>query len=269
MAVDWDVMARPWLVADSLLEAVHGPVTRELFFRAALTVGERVLDVGCGTGPTTLLAAEAVGLEGQVTGIDIAPPLLAVAEQRVPDDVELVEADVQQHAFEPDSFDVILSQFGTMYFGDTAAAFTNLRSAVAPGARMVFACWGPPSRNPYFGVMRRSALAAFPDLPAPDSAAPGPMRFADPVPLLDVLGTSGWSARADTLDLILEPSMSANAMADRIVGVVAGTMLRGMAFDDDARAEVRAAVVSGYEEFEDGGVARIPAAVHIVSARAV
>lgn len=129
-AMDWDEMARPWLEAAPDLETAFSEVFEALFQAANLKSGEAVLDVGCGTGPTLVHAAKEVGLDGRVVGIDVAPPLVAVAQKRAPSNVELVVGDAGSYGYETGSFDAIISNFGIMFFNDNAAAFENLRSAM-------------------------------------------------------------------------------------------------------------------------------------------
>src|SRR4029453_2942629 len=107
--------------------------------------GERVLDVGCGTGQTSLELARRVGADGRVTAIDISAPMLGGPRDRARGagvaNVAFVGADVQTHRFEPGSADVAFSRFGIMFFADPAAAFTNLHGALRPGGRLGFVCW--------------------------------------------------------------------------------------------------------------------------------
>ncbi len=96
-----------------------------------------MLDVGCGTGPTLTAAADAVGKDGQVFGIDIVPPLLDAAAKRVSDRVELIVGNAGQYDFKAGSFDAIIANFGIMFFADNGSAFTNLRKAVRSEGRMI------------------------------------------------------------------------------------------------------------------------------------
>lgn len=122
------------------------PVTEVLFVAAALAEGERVLDVGCGDGPTTRLAAAQVGESGSVIGLDVSSEMLAAAATVEPEPgsapIDWIEADVAAWTPPADIFDVVLSRFGVMFFDDAAAAFSNMATATRPGGRLVVAVWG-------------------------------------------------------------------------------------------------------------------------------
>ncbi len=111
---------------------------------AAPAAGERVLDVGCGTGWMTRAAARAVG-DGHALGVDISELLVARATAKAEDEgvanVAFTVADAQDHPFEPESVDLAISRFGVMFFADAVAAFANVSRALAPGGRLAFACW--------------------------------------------------------------------------------------------------------------------------------
>jgi SAM-dependent methyltransferase len=105
---------------------------------AAIQPGERVLDVGCGAGQTSLDAARA---GGHVLGVDVSERMLERARQRAGGSAEFVLGDAQTHPFEPASFDVAISRCGLMFFADPDAAFANIRRALRPGGRLVGLIW--------------------------------------------------------------------------------------------------------------------------------
>ena len=144
--------------------------------------GERILDIGCGCGQTSLELAAAVGSQGAVLGVDISAPMLDVARRRLPGAgaaIEFRQGDAQTDAF-GQPFDAAFSRFGVMFFSDPRAAFENIRRALRASGRLAFVCWRPLEDNPW---MREPLAAAAPHLPAlPPSVpnAPGPFAFADP-----------------------------------------------------------------------------------------
>ncbi len=188
-----------WAAHHRALDTVFVPFTEALFAGAALVPGERVLDIGCGAGETTLIAARAVGSGGHVTGADLSEPLLAVGRARAAQEaadaapIEWLRADAQDHAFEP-RFDHVLSRFGVMFFDDSSAAFGNIRRALVPGGRMHFICWRGMEENAWVTVPRTAVLPLLPDAEPPVPGAPGPFRFAARETLLPILEAAGFRA---------------------------------------------------------------------------
>jgi ubiquinone/menaquinone biosynthesis C-methylase UbiE len=145
----WNEVAGPrWVGRQGVQEARNVEMLAILLDAAAAQSGERVLDVGCGTGVTTQPYAEAVGPTGHVTGIDISQPMLDAARRRIDaaglKNVTLMLADAQVHEFAPASYDLLTSRLGVMFFADPTAAFRNLIKALRPGGRLCMAVWAAP-----------------------------------------------------------------------------------------------------------------------------
>lgn len=151
---------------------------------AGLEPGQRVLDVGCGFGATTLNAAARVAPGGSVVGIDNSPEMLLHARQGLgatsSDDVELLEGDAQTHSFEPGSFDAVISAFGLMYFDDLDAAFHNLRSAMRPGGLLSFVSWQELWAADYFVLAAEAMASHVGHPPIVPIDGHGPFSLADP-----------------------------------------------------------------------------------------
>jgi SAM-dependent methyltransferase len=267
--MDWDEFAGPWLKNDVFHEASLRPVFDGLIARAAPAPGSRVLEVGCGTGHGIVRVAEAVGADGHITGVDIAPPLLRRAAERAPANATFIEADAGSADYPAQGYDAIISNFGTMFFGDTKAAFAHLRTTVPEGAPFDFVVWSGPKVNPWFSLQRHAVVARFPDLPAPEPDAPGPMRYADPEPLVGTLGEAGWGADVETVDLHLTPPGDARALADAMIIMVAAMSLKAVAPTEADLAAVHAGLAEGFGTYERDGIVRVPAQVHYIRARAV
>jgi SAM-dependent methyltransferase len=158
--------------------------------------GERILDIGCGSGQTTLDLAEAVTPGGTVLGVDISRPMLDLARRRAAGvaGVSFQEADAQTFAFEPASFDAAFSRFGVMFFADPVAAFRNIARALKPGGRLAFVCWRTPQENIFMSLPMAAAASVLPppDAPPPPPSAQGPFAFADPAHVWDILGKAGF-----------------------------------------------------------------------------
>ena len=142
----WDgEVGRFWVEETDRYERMNSGFGERLIAAAAPRAGERFLDVGCGHGGRTLDIAEVVGDTGDVLGLDISRPMLAVAESRASvrglRQVSFRHADAQTDDLGVQQFDGIVSQFGVMFFADPGAAFTNLQRALVDGGRFLFTCW--------------------------------------------------------------------------------------------------------------------------------
>ena len=174
---------------ESSIETVGTAAIAAANFKA----GERVLDIGCGGGPTTLAIAEVMGPNGAVTGVDISPALITTARRRgaALANVEFVCADAATADIYGAPFDVLFSRFGVMFFDDPHVAFNHIRSLVKTGGRVLFACWGPVEDNPWITELN-AVPRRYLDLPRPDPHAPGPLAFADTAYVTDILTRAGF-----------------------------------------------------------------------------
>jgi SAM-dependent methyltransferase len=159
--------------------------------------GQTIVDVGCGTGQTTVELARRVAPGGHVVGVDIAAAMFDRARQHAADagvtNVEFVHADVQSSPLGQGRFDGAFSRFGVMFFSDPIAAFTNVHASLQPGAPLSFACWHALPANEWMWVPAQAAIAVLgvlPEMPAPD--APGPFSLADPGRIRSVLEGAGF-----------------------------------------------------------------------------
>lgn len=195
-ATYWNEGAGPtWAAMTEALDRQLEPLGRAAIRALGPEAGERMLDVGCGAGQTTLELAAAVAPGGSVVGLDISETLLSVARTRDASglSVSFLPADAQTHAFPPASFDGLFSRFGVMFFADPVAAFTNLNRALKPGGRLAFVCWRRPDENPIMTLPMAAALAHLPPPAPPTPGAPGPFAFADPERVRTILGGAGFS----------------------------------------------------------------------------
>jgi len=196
MAEYWN--GRPadvWVTEAERFDSMLARFGRRLLTATVLEPGERVLDVGCGNGATSLEAARAVGPGGRVTGLDLSAPMLEVARRRAEEqgiDMDFVQGDAQAASFDQ-PFDVVVSRFGVMFFDDPEAAFANLAKAARPGGRLCFVCWQEMFANEWIAVpaMAMVAHVGLPEMPEP--GAPGPFALADAGRIRDILASAGWS----------------------------------------------------------------------------
>ncbi len=250
----WNTVAGPrWVGLEGLVERRVRAVNDLLLARSGAKAGERVLEIGCGTGAFTVPLAEAIGETGAVVGADISSAMLTAARKRMADvglrNVSLIEADAQTHKFEPGSFDLITSRFGVMFFADPGQAFANLFAAARLGGRLCFACWGGLDENEHWLVPYRVALRHL-GRPEPKPArAPGPMAFADPDYVKEFLGEAGFSDIAITRE---HPDMLAASPEEEARGACimgpAGRLIDekkpGEAILETIRREIEAALAA-------------------------
>ena len=196
----WNETSGPkWVELEARLDEQIAPLGLAAIEAAGVRPGERVLDVGCGCGQTSLQLAERVGPSGSVTGVDITTVMLERARARA-DEAKLpsasfLNADAQTFAFEVGGFDLIFSRFGVMFFSGPTAAFANLRRALAPGGRLTFVCWQSLANNEWMSVTI-AAVAKHVTLPVPVPGAPGPFTFADTDRVRGILEDAGFGELA-------------------------------------------------------------------------
>ena len=196
-----------WVARQAHTDVTLAPTTEALLKFAVPRAGERVVDIGCGCGAPTLDFARAVGPGGNVVGVDISGPMLSEGARRSKaaglTNVAWRQADP---ATEPlGEYDLLVSAFGTMFFGDTVAAFKNMRRSAHPDARMAIVCWRRLSDNPWMEIPMKAVAQHLPPRAAPAPNAPGMFGFADPDYVSEVFCSSGWSIpRIERLDLDLD-----------------------------------------------------------------
>ncbi len=161
------------------------PAAERVVERAGIVIGDRVLDVACGTGNAALLAS---ALGAKVNGIDIEPALLTIAGQRARAEglnIHWHRGDAEHLDVEDGEFTAVVSVFGVMYAADHEAAAAELARACAPGGRVVLAAWMPGSFMPAMG----GVLAPY--LPPPPVSSGPPSRWGDEQALAELLGGAG------------------------------------------------------------------------------
>jgi len=202
-AEDWvGEMGDKWLANIDRFESMIAPAGAALMAHAALRPGERVVDIGCGGGATTIEIGRAVAPEGSALGIDIAPQLIGEAERRATKEasknVHFMVADASVARLDGEPVDRIISRFGSMFFTEPGAAFANLRSMLRSGGRMDLAVWAPPSENQWIAAMM-AIVGRYLDLPAPVPHAPGPFALDDPDYVRTLLSGAGFVDVTTTL----------------------------------------------------------------------
>jgi ubiquinone/menaquinone biosynthesis C-methylase UbiE len=194
MAKAWEEEGARWAEQADRYDATVRRHTVRLFEAARIALGDRVLDIGCGCGETTRAAARAAR-SGFALGVDLSGPMLAMARERAVAEsvanIEFLQADAQVHPFERESFDLVISRFGAMFFVDSPAAFRNIANALRPGGRLAIVAWQELSQNAWLLAVR-AALASGRTLPEPPPNAPGPFGLADADRVRQLLAEAGY-----------------------------------------------------------------------------
>lgn len=261
-----------WVDQQTRYDSMLAPFL-EMVLEACPADRERVLDVGCGCGATTMAAARRVPA-GHATGIDLSGPMLARARSLAAAEglanVRFEQTDAQVHPFEAGTVDAVISRFGVMFFADPVVAFENLRRATKPGGRLAFVCWQPLSENQWV-LVPTAALAEHVPVPPPGPpGATGMFAFADPSRPTQILEAAGWrtvDATSRRTHILLGGPGTVGDAVDFLAGGSLGRTLLG-----PAGPEVRAAALDAARDalepfFDDDGV-RIGAAVWLVTAEA-
>jgi SAM-dependent methyltransferase len=269
----WNTVAGPrWVGLAGFVEKRVQKVNDLLLARSVVTPGERVLEVGCGTGAATVPLAEVVGDTGEIVGIDISEPMLAAARERISHsglrNITLLRADAQVHAFEPNRFDLVASRFGVMFFADPVAAFRNLLGAMRPGGRLCFACWAALEENRHWLIPYEVALRHLgPPAPKPPHA-PGPMAFAEPEYVRSVLERAGYEdieIRRETPEII-GASPVEEAEHALIMGP-SGRLIEEKKPEESVRELIKREMTDAFAAYAKGAEMVLPSTIFLVMAR--
>jgi ubiquinone/menaquinone biosynthesis C-methylase UbiE len=256
-----------WVDRQESLDRLFAPFERRLADVAAERNAQRVLDVGCGTGATTLAVARRLGAQAACTGVDISEPMIALARERAQREglnARFVVADAQAHAFPAASFDLIVSRFGVMFFEDPVAAFANLRRAGAADAELALIAWRSAADNPFMTTAERAAAPYLPAMPARKPGEPGQFGFADPDRVRSILEQAGWTGiRIEPLDVECTlPASELDAYVTKLgpLGRVLGDA------DERTRVQVLEKVRAAFAPYVHGEEVRFNAACWLISA---
>lgn len=257
------VQAQPFM--DEMLSGFADLLCGELKESDAKTV----LDIGCGTGATSLAAATCLGDKGHVTAVDISEVMLELARQRAEDarlEIDFISADAGSHTFVPNSFDHMISRFGIMFFEDPVAAFSNLRGAMKPDARLSAVVWRAREKNPFMTASFRAAAPYIADALEDMPKETGQFAMADKGLVQSILEDAGWSG------IDIQPLTMPCAFDEGVIELFAtrlGPVGRIVSkLEPKLRQTVTEAMVEAVRKYVSDGKVRFDAACWLVRARA-
>ncbi|MEA3077334.1 MAG: hypothetical protein QOF60_2242 [Actinomycetota bacterium] len=266
----WDRRAEAWERRADAVGAFSDAYGFAAMDALGVSFGERVLDVGCGPGTTTIELASRVGPGGEVVGADISPKMVEGATRRAAGvgNVRFIAADAQTDDL-GSGYDALYSRFGVMFFPDPPAAFANLGRALRPGGRLAFAVWGPLADNPWMFV---PTLAAAPilnaELALPGPGQPGPFSLSDAGETAMLFGAAG------LVDVAISPVAGerfiTSASSDNDLRTLLEVGPLGEAFEAapaPTRAAAVDAIVAALAPFRDADGWRLPGAGLTITAR--
>ncbi len=270
----WNERGQSWVQLHEMIDQQLRPLGVLAMERGGIGPGQRVLDVGCGCGDTTVALAQRVGPCGSIVAIDISTNMLQRARERVAaaglTNVTFANADAQTQRLPPPPFDVVFSRFGVMFFVEPAAAFANLRTHLCAQGRLSFVCWQGLPENPWMFVPLMAAAQHVELPPPPPPGAPGPFAFADRVRVEGILAQAGFvniglESVKETLAIAAGGGLDQAADMMMQMGPTAHILRTA---DASLLEPVRASIREALAPYATAGGVEMPSAAWIVTANA-
>ena len=264
-----------WVANQQQMDTMLQPLGDEALKRLNLAKCTHLLDIGCGTGTTTLQIAAQLPDGARVTGADISVPMTEYARQRLQAEglanADFVTCDLQTHGLEAGRYDAAFSRFGVMFFDAPVTGFANIHAGLKAGAPLAFVCWQVPAENLWHSVALQAAREFIDMPPPPDPRAPGPFAFADTDYVTSILTDAGFG------DIVIEPHMqTVELFSGQDVRNAAENFARInpiiSAFITEAGDDKAEPLIDGLAEtlapYHENGALHFPSATWLVSARA-
>ena len=264
---------RAWADEYEAIDRLFAGLTRVALDHAAPKLGERVIDIGCGSGTTVLKLAARVGPSGYVLGADVSKSSVEKARERIAaagvHQAEIMLCDVSTHMFPANSFDLIFSRFGVMFFADPVATFANIRKAMKPDGRLALAVFRTLQENKWATAVLAAVRHLVPPITPPGPEEPGQFSWAEAARVRRILETAGFQ------DVSLTPHDPAMPLAGRGGAAEAasfmlrvGPVVRATSdASEEQRKQVRAALKAFFRSHEGPQGIVLQGAIWIVTAR--
>lgn len=258
-----------WVAAQALTDRIFKPLEDLLAKDVQAASAKRVLDVGCGTGATTVAVAKRLGAERSVHGIDLSDVMIETARTRADlhgVSASFICANAQTHPFDAEPYDMIISRFGVMFFDDPVRAFKNLRSAASSDAALRCIVWRSSTENPFMTTAEQAAEPMLPGVSRRVPNEPGQFGFADSDRVRDILASSGWGeVQMTPIDVRCAFPLSDLDLYLNCLGPVGRTLQQE---DSRTREKVIEAIRPAFAPYVRGSDVSFSAALWLIDARA-
>lgn len=265
---DWNRVATGWEKWDEMFDRSMAFLNHRLIADVRLRQGQQVLDLGSGTGYPALLAAQVVGPQGRVVGIDLADDMLAAARRKAGrlgrSNVEFRTGDVTTLPFPSGSFDAVTSRFCLMFLPEIPKAVAEIARVLKPGGYLAAAVWSGPDKNPYLRIPL-NVIKQLIELPPPDPQAPGIFRLAKPGDLMGMVrqaGLSGLSEEEFAADVQLTSGQEYFSSLMEIAAPIQNLFAK---LSPPQQAEAEKQIVQSVEQYRRGAGVSLPIAVRFIA----
>ena len=259
-------LGKGFLNAGDYIDRLVAPFTQKVIEAVDPKPDDRILDIGCGGGSTTMLLAEA---GADIRGIDISEKMISSAKNRSKDisNISFETGDAADISLSP-VYSKIFSRFGVMFFSNPVSAFNNLRKGLRPGGSITFICWQAMGKNRWINFAAETLLPFQPkNLPKPDPRNPGGFAFGEKAYIEEILRKSNY---ADIRINPLETEFNLGKSVEEImffnenVGPLSGLL---QTLDDSDSAKATQALRDKVEDLMDGDDLFLSAAAWLVTAK--
>ena len=267
---DWNRVAGGWEKWDRFFDEQMAFLNHRLVADARVRSGMRVLDLGSGTGYPALLAAQTVGTNGQVIGVDLAAQMLDAARRKATSlklsNLTFQTGDVTSLPFEQASFDAVTTRFCLMFLPEIQKAVTEIARVLKPNAWLASAVWSAPDKNPYLKIPI-DIIKQFIEIPPPDPTAPGIFRLAKPGDLAGMLQPAGLVDISEQEFLGDVQFSVAEEYFSSLMDIAAPIQNLWTKLTPTQQTEARERIIQTAGQYRKGAVIALPIAVRMVAGR--
>ena len=263
-------IGQKWVKEDNSMNERFTILTKEFFKRAKIEKGDKVLDIGCGSGITSFETSKILGNDGYVLGADISKILLDLAKKNYSNikNLEFKYCDVQNYEFEKNSFSKVISRFGVMFFENPIKAFKNINNAIQDGGSLHFVCWTNVMENEFFtaaaNIIIRHLDRGFPEL----TRAPGPFAFSEKKYVKQILNAAGFeNIKVEKVYTLISTNDSAEKDGNLLFNIgLAGRLLSEENLSEEELAKIKKKIIEMSQNRKVDGIITYKACLNFVSA---